>query len=44
MAIDAAARPLGVAATPVETRRPVIVHLAQRAEALGYTLAAFAPG
>jgi len=31
-----AARPLGVALTPLETRREVVVHLAVRAEQLGY--------
>jgi len=30
------ARPLGVALTPLETRREVVLHLAVRAEELGY--------
>lgn len=33
----AVARPIAVGVTPMETRREVIVHLAQRAEQLGYS-------
>lgn len=37
-------RPIGVAVTPMETRRDVIVHLAQQAEALGYSSFSVAEG
>jgi alkanesulfonate monooxygenase SsuD/methylene tetrahydromethanopterin reductase-like flavin-dependent oxidoreductase (luciferase family) len=42
--VSGAQRPIGVAVTPMETRREVIVHLAQRAEALGYTSFSVAEG
>ena len=39
-----AARPLAVGLTPLETRRDVVLHVAQRAEELGYDSFSLAEG